>query len=72
MMEEPRKPSQASAFLDYEETRLANLESFARSTPDQRVDWLADMLAVFQAGSEQATLRASRKGSDQTSAPRWE
>ncbi len=43
---DPSEPE--SPFLDFDETRRANLERFARTTPEQKLQWLADMLELMQ------------------------
>jgi len=45
------KPA-ASGLLNFEETRRANLESFGKTTYEQRVNWLADMLELVQLARE--------------------
>ena len=47
----PRKnkvKANASGLLNFQETRRANLESCGKTTYQQRVEWLADMLELMQ------------------------
>ena len=48
-------------FLDFDETELAHLEEFQKTTLDERVDWLWHMLEVFQAAEEFQREQAKAK-----------
>lgn len=48
-MPNTKKPdANASGLLNFEETRRANLASFGKTTYEQRVEWLGDMLELMQ------------------------
>jgi len=50
--------SDAMLPLTFDEARLAQLREFAKTTPQQRLDWLGEMLELMQ------ELRATRAQSN--------
>jgi len=49
----------APGLLDFQETRRANLESFGKTTYEQRIDWLADMLELMRLARQAGPPRSA-------------
>jgi hypothetical protein len=54
----PSAASSASPCLTYEEARQMHLDDFARWTPDEKMEWLADMLELMEMAEEARKLSA--------------
>ena len=54
----PTVPCPAASF---EETRAEHLEQFSRTSPDERMEWLGQMLEVMQLAHE---ARMKKSGAD--------
>lgn len=48
MPHERKSRAKSDGLLNFEETRRAHLTSFGKTTYEQRVQWLADMLEFMQ------------------------
>jgi len=56
---ERKSRAKADGLLNFEETRRAHLASFGKTTYEQRVQWLADMLEFMQLARQAGPPTAS-------------
>jgi hypothetical protein len=55
-----------SPAADFEETRAAHLAQFSKTSPDERIEWLGQMLEIMQLADES---RIKRSQNDSKPAP---